>query len=149
MQNRDALTALSPGVPLWLIPPLEVSEWTQRIDWYLGFQIRRARSYRRFDFGADMRQLMESYENVVPKIPRTEDAPLMIASRQLLPNHQTVVVPSATDRTAWVATCFRVWKGLDRPSARVFLPPGLSRDEFVKLWPDQGHDEIEIVSSAP
>lgn len=150
MQDRDALTALSPGVPLWLIPPLDVSAWSKRIDWYLGFQIRRAIPYRRVDFGADMRQLMESYEDVIPKIARTESAPLMVASSQLLPNHQIVVIPEGGETKTWVETCHRVWKGLDQPATRVFLPPGLTREQFVKAWPsDEGHSDLEIVSAQP
>lgn len=145
MQERDALTALSPGAQLWLIPTLEVSEWSRRIDWYLGFQIRRSRPYRRFDFGPDIRQLMEAYEEPLPKIPRTDHAPLMVASTSLLPNHQTVVIPSEVD---WVATCHRVWKGLDEPAARIFLPPGLSPADFKKKWPSgTEHGSIEIVSA--
>jgi hypothetical protein len=150
MQDRDALTALSPGVPLWLIPPLEVSAWSKRIDWYLGFQIRRALPYRRFDFGPDMRQLIESYEDVIPKIARTDEAPLMVASSQLLPNHQTVVIPVSREKITWAETCHRVWKGLDQPATRVFLPPGLTREQFVKAWPGhEAHDSVEIVSTEP
>ncbi len=158
MQDRDALTALSPGVPLWLIPPLDVSAWSKRIDWYLGFQIRRAHPYRRFDFGPDMRQLMESYEEVIPKIARTEEAPLMVASSQMLPNRQTVVIPfaaagagpAAGAGVAWVETCYRVWKGLDQPATRVFLPPNLTRDQFSKAWPgDESHAAVEIISAQP
>jgi hypothetical protein len=145
MQDRDALTALSPGAQLWLIPSLDVSAWSRRIDWYLGFQIRRSRPYRRFEFGSDMRQLMEVYEETVPKIPRTENAPLMVASAELLPNRQTVVIPPGDD---WVASCHRIWKGLDEPAARVFLPPGLTRAEFEKKWPsDSDHGAVEVVSA--
>jgi hypothetical protein len=142
MQDRDALTALSPGAQLWLIPSLDISAWSRRIDWYLGFQIRRARPYRRFDFGPDMRQLMEVYEEHIPKIPRTENAPLMVASSSLLPNHQTVVIPESPD---WVAVCHRVWKDLDEPATRVFLPPKMTRKAFEAAWPEAG-SPLEVVS---
>jgi hypothetical protein len=145
MQDRDTLTALSPGAQLWLIPSLEVSTWSRRIDWYLGFQIRRALPHRRFEFGPDMRQLMESFEAPITKIPRTDQAPLMVASESLLPNHQTVVIPPSDD---WVGMCHRVWKGLDEPVTRIFLPPGLTRAEFEKKWPsDAEHGSVEVVSA--
>lgn len=145
MQERDALTALSSGSQLWLLPPLAISPWSRRIDWYLGFQIRRAIPYRRFEFGPDMRQLMEAYEETVPKIPRTENAPLMVASASMLPNHQTVVVPHESF-AEWVAGCHRVWKGLDEPSTRIFLPPGASRRQFEAAWPGGGPvDQLELV----
>ncbi len=145
MQDRDALTALSPGAHLWLIPSIEISAWSRRIDWYLGFQIRRALPHRRFEFGPDMRQLLEAFEEPIPKISRTENLPLMVASMSLLPNHQTVVIPPSDD---WIATCHRVWKGLDEPATRVFLPPGLTLQEFEKKWPsDVDHGSIEVVSA--
>jgi hypothetical protein len=69
----------------------------------------------------------------------------MVASSSLLPNHQTVVIPEVDD---WVGACFRIWKGLNEPSVRVFLPPGLTRAAFEKKWPgDVAHGSVEIVSA--
>ena len=120
MTERDALSALSPGATLWILPPLNESAWSTRIDWYLGFQLRRGLPHRRFDFSSDMRQLMEAYEETLPKIPRTDESPLMIASENLLPNHQTVMIPQkASENKEWVTTCHRVWKGLGSPATRI------------------------------
>jgi hypothetical protein len=150
MQERSALTALSPGAQLWLIPPLETSAWSKRIDWYLGFQIRRALPHRRFEFGPELRQLIDAYEDPIPRVSRTEEAPLMVASSMQLPNHQTVMIPGSTQVAEWVRSCHRVWKGLDQPSTRVFLPLGLSPSAFKKAWPDDiGESALEIVSALP
>lgn len=142
MQVRDALTAFAAGAQLWLIPPLDESAWSRKIDWYLQFQIRRSRPYQRFEFGPDMRQLMEAFEAEIPKIARTEQAPLMIASASYLPNHQTVVIPKRSD---WVETCHRVWLGLGEPVTRVFLPSGLTPAEFEKAWP-ASPEGLELVA---
>lgn len=152
MIERDALTALSPGATLWILPSLTESGWSTRIDWYLGFQLRRGLPHRRFDFSSDMRQLMEAYEETLPKIPRTEELPLMIASENLLPNHQTVLIPSKpTDGAEWVKSCKRVWKGLGSPITRIFLPKSISGTEFEKTWgksqASAADDAIELVNS--
>lgn len=152
MTERDALSALSPGATLWILPPPSESAWSTRIDWYLGFQLRRGLPHRRFDFSSDMRQLMEAYEETLPKIPRTDESPLMIASENLLPNHQTVMIPqTATENKEWVTTCHRVWKGLGSPATRIFLPKSISRPDFEKAWPKShscsSEDTIELVNS--
>lgn len=134
MTECDALSALLPGAPLWVIPALEQSTWGPRIDWYLGFQIRRALPHRRFEFSDSMRQLMEAYEEKIPKVGRTEDSPLMIASANLLPNHQTVLVPQR-DSVEWVKSCHKVWVGMGRPTARIFLPKSIPKAFFEKTWP--------------
>lgn len=150
MQEKDLLTALSPGVQLWFIPPLEASPWSKRIDWYLGFQIRRAKPHKPANFSSELHELVESLEVDVPTMRLTKDAPLMIASEMLLPNHQTVVVPlndsEDTSLAQWTVSCHRIWLGLGQPSARVFLPEKLSVQAFAAKWPQKDAlDRLEVV----
>lgn len=150
MQEKDSLTALAPGVQLWMIPPLAHSEWSKRIDWYLGFQIRRSEPHQAVVFSPEMKALVDELEVEVPPLNLSPQTPLMIASETLLPNHQTVVVPMIGGEESavsqWVVSCHRVWSGLGKPGARVFLPNKMTKAQFLAKWPqkDSG-SEIEIV----
>lgn len=126
-----------------MIPPLDKSAWSTRIDWYLGFQLRRGVPHKRFEFSNDIRQLMESYEAPLPRIPRLDSAPLMVASETRLPNHQTVLIPEADSTQEWAKSCHRIWRGLGRPPTRVFLPKGVTRDQFERAWPREPGESSE------
>jgi hypothetical protein len=155
MQEKDLLTALSPGAQLWFVPPLEASHWAKRIDWYLGFQIRRAGPHQPANFSPELHNLVETLEVDVPMMRLAKEAPLMIASETLLPNHQTVVVPLAAtgvsdESTAfaqWTLACHRIWQGLGQPLVRVFLPDRLSAQAFAAKWPQKDAlDDLQVVA---
>lgn len=151
MQEKDSLTALSPGVQLWMIPPLAHSEWSKRIDWYLGFQIRRAEPHQPAGFSKELHGLVESLEVDVPMMRLAKEAPLMIASEMLLPNHQTVVVPVGADDSAfaqWASACHRIWMGLGKPGTRIFLPNKMTKAQFLSKWPQKDAEtSLELVVS--
>lgn len=150
MQEKDLLTALSPGAQLWFVPPLEASRWSKRIDWYLGFQIRRAGPHQPANFSPELHGLVESLEVDVPMMRLSKDAPLMIASEMLLPNHQTVVVPLVSgEETAmgqWAVSCHRIWLGLGQPMVRIFLPEKMTPQAFAAKWPQkEALERLEVV----
>ena len=135
-----------------MIPPLAHSEWSKRIDWYLGFQIRRAGPHRPANFSPELHTLVETLEVDVPMMRLSPEAPLMIASETLLPNHQTVVVPLASEDDSqfsqWAILCHRIWTGLGKPGVRIFLPNKMSRAQFLAKWPQkEAASDLEIVVS--
>lgn len=162
MKVLDAASALLPGVELWLMPPLEQSPWTRKIDWYLGFQLRRAGPHRPAQFSGELNQIVQDNEVELPAALAPESlvrlsntSPLMIASEMLLPNHQTIIVPNtdsgnrSEELVRWAVACHKIWHRLGEPNVRVFLPEGASVAAFEKAWPPSHDHEIEVVSAAP
>jgi hypothetical protein len=150
MKRIDSTEALSPGCELWVLPPREKSQWAERIDWYLGFQIERARPHKPAQFSPDLQEVIERWEFEIPAVRLASDdpskTPLMIASSRLLPNRMTVVLPSSTD-AEWIAEAHRVWTGLGRPKVRAFLPSSVSPGAFETRWPKEDRDaEVEFIS---
>lgn len=92
-----------------------------------------------------MKHLVDVFEKDIPKIVSTESAPLLIASSSLLPNHQTVFIPEI-DASNWARSCHKIWLGLGRPTARLFLPKALSKAAFEKAWPQSdANSDIQVV----
>lgn len=132
--------ALIPGADLWVVGDLESSQWTQKIDWYLNFQIARSKTHKTVEQGTELKSVISQWEVEAPKIDLAATMPLMIASSDLLPNHSTVLVPQAGDVKTWAKRVFEVWKQLDEPSLRVFLPRGVESTSFANAWPGSKDD---------
>jgi hypothetical protein len=143
--------ALNAGCDLWLIADAERSSWSRKIDWHLNFQILRSLAHQTPRLSPELRRVLEDAEVEAPEIEATSAVatPLMIASRDLLPNRQTVSVPVPDEGgdAAWVKACHAVWNQLGRPRARVFLPDTMKPDLFSKSWPKSDADaSVELVS---
>ncbi|MES2965365.1 MAG: hypothetical protein V4760_15890 [Bdellovibrionota bacterium] len=146
MTTLEASQALSNGRITWLVPDLEHSKWAQRIDWYLNFQITRAEPHRPASFAPELQEIMEKWEFEAPAVRLNSVAPLMIASPELVPNHQTVVIPVRGSEAEWVLSCHRVWVGLGRPAVRLFLPEGFKTSSVESRWPKADAEaDVELV----
>jgi len=138
---------LQVGADLWLVADPAASAWTRTIDWYLNSQIMRAECRQAPAPAPELLRIEEEWGCERPAISLEASAPLMIASSRLLPNRQTVVVPYAGSVGAWVQACVRVWQEMKLPSTRVFLPEGISIDDFQKSWPRADSlGEIDLVA---
>lgn len=146
MKTLDSAEALSNGRITWIVADLEHSKWAQRIDWYLNFQITRSVPHRPASFAPELQEIIEKWEFEAPAVRLSPITPLMIASSELVPNHQTVVVPVKGVEADWVLACHRVWVGLGRPPLRLFLPEGFKPSSVSMRWPkaDDGAD-VELV----
>lgn len=140
--QRTEEAALLPGAELWVVPTLDASPWTQKIDWYLNFQILRSTEHLAPEPPPELRDVVAEWEHEVPAIEVSKAAPLMVASSELLPNHAVVVVPPAGSPAAWVESVHKVWTKLDRPSLRVFLPEALGAQDFASSWPKSDRDSL-------
>ncbi|HVK62673.1 MAG TPA: hypothetical protein VM432_14035 [Bdellovibrionales bacterium] len=146
MKVVDQLEAFSPSSQVWLVPDLEHSEWTKKIDWYLNYQIKRSTPHTPALFSKELEEVIARSEFESPTVRLDPQAPMMIACEKLVPAAQTVVVPFKTDAD-WISTCHRVWVGLARPSVRIFLPRGMTMAGFTKVWPKQDSDgAVEVLT---
>jgi hypothetical protein len=133
-QVLSSVSALNPGADLWIVPEFDSSRWTQKLDWYLNFQILRNHRHsmpevRNYTLYVQNQTGLEPYRAELPKT-----APLMINSEAFFPNKWVVVVPVANEFRHWVEEVSKVWDGLKHPSLRVFLPTGLSASSFFEEW---------------
>lgn len=128
--------ALNPGAELWIVPDFDCSRWTQKLDWYMNFQILRNVRHsmpevRNYTLFVQHETGLEPYQHPVPK-----QAPLMITSEAFFPNKWVVVIPVSNNFKAWVKAVSGVWENLKSPTMRVFLPTGQSASSFLDEWKD-------------
>lgn len=140
--------ALQAGADIWIVPDLENSEWTQRIDWYLNFQIFRSETHLTPKASAELEQVLAEWDIDAPGVSQAKTSPLMIASSDRLPNHAVVVVPFVGGEIkSWAEKVHETWSRLDAPRLRVFLPSGLTAARFSDAWP--GPDEALSLALVP
>ena len=58
---------------------------------------------------------------------------LMILSKRLLPNDQTVFVESP-NLTEWLKQAHKIWQGLAQPAVRLFLPRGAAVEQVQESF---------------
>lgn len=126
-------SALNPGADLWIVPDLNHSKWTSKIDWYLNFQIVKATRRESPRISPFLNEVLENTGLSVPNF-KTELAPLLIQSQSLLPNKWVLVVDYTNDMQSWVTQIAKVWEDLQRPSLRIFLPSGQSASPLSESW---------------
>jgi len=127
--------AYNPGSDLWIFPELEESQWTQKVDWYLNFQIQKNSQRSSLSISDDIRSTLNACEISVPDFTTTaESSALMISSHLQLPNKWIVVTPGSKNFRAWVKNLYQLWMKLKEPSLRVFLPTGVLANAFVESW---------------
>ncbi len=120
-----------PGDDLWIIPDYENSKLTQKIDWYLNFQISKSKMHHRPIISNFLEKTLEQCE--LPKFNFTEKNILMIAPQNLLPS-QWVVVVSFQNLLQWKSEIDRVWNDLGTPKTRVFLPKQIMVNDIDQTW---------------
>lgn len=128
--------AFSIGADLWILPDLPRSSWAQTVDWYVNFQLSKARLHTPAKFSPELQDLVDRHSSEVFRIEVHPKAPLFLATEKLLPNRETVVLPYEESLETWLDKAVAVWKRLNSPPLRVFLPDETASSEFVKLWED-------------
>lgn len=141
MNILSSASAFNPGSDLWIVPDSANCHWTQKLDWYLNFQIIKGQRHlspeiRIFTKLIQKETGLESYEQSLPK-----GAPLMVTSEAFFPNKWVVVVPMAENFSLWVRQISGIWENLKHPSLRIFLPTGQNAGSFNKEW--QAHHAFE------
>lgn len=128
-------SAWNPGADLWILPALTESPWTSKLDWYLNFQLSKASRHESQQVPEYLNSVLAQTEQATYKFSAQSLRPLMISSSELLPN-KWVVLLSEKDFSGseWITQAHSIWTGLQRPSLRIFLPPGQSAGQFQKEW---------------
>ena len=125
-------SCFSPGSQLWVSERLEDSVWSQKIDWYLNYQLTRSRQLHARELPKVVQNIM-STEDVYTLEASSNDI-LMVAAQHFLPVRQIILVPKQKDFKAWLETVQGVWQKLLKPSTRIFCAPGADLKLFDKLW---------------
>ena len=133
--------ALAPGADLWIVPERKKSALTQKIDWYLNFQIARSVQHQSKMLSPIVTQILESCELKGYNFYPEEADALLILSTRNLPNRWVMVLKGSEDMDYWLNTALQKWRALNSPSLRVFLPEGAKLPEVSKLWKRIGGDD--------
>ncbi len=143
----SAHTALVPGSDLWVLPQLTESYWTERINWYLNFQISRAESHKSKAL-SDL-QIQEIHEFDLPHFEPQNNIPnaLLIGSRDSLPNSQTIVLKFNQDIEVWLKDIQHIWSALGQPKIRIFAPKKIKAENISQIWTEEKLSIVESQSS--
>jgi hypothetical protein len=143
--------AFNPGSDLWVIPDLVESAISQRIDWYLNFQIHRFLVHSKKEISQALKEIMTQCElkdlDFISN-NKKKNYGLLISSCHLLPNRWIYCLNvSSIGASQWVQNSFDVWSKLNQPSIRYVLPKTLSSVEFSPLLESHSFtQDISIVS---
>ena len=102
MNILSQASALNPGSDLWIVPDFPKSNWAQKLDWYLNFQIVKASRHAPPGLSDFLVQMIEKTELKIPSFELLSQAPLLIHSQPLLPNKWVAVVPYADNFKHWM-----------------------------------------------
>lgn len=143
LQTLYTAGAFGPGSDLWIIPDPNLSSWSKLIDWYLNYQISRAKLHQPMRLPERVQLILEENEIPPVDIALSTDTPLMLAAENRLPSQQVVVLPSCENGKDWLARAHKVWEQLGKPTLRLFLPNDFDATQFQTQWPG-GIDETDI-----
>lgn len=137
--------ALMDGADLWILPSLQVSEWTRQLDWPLNLLITRAQHHPRPELAPELKKIVIENGMKSAHTAQSEEAPLLVGSQGLLPNRLTAVVPG-TQCEPWIKSGLKLWQELRTPKARIFLPAFAPWEKVKATWPGTADvSDIEIV----
>ena len=143
--------ALGAGADIWVLPSFNKTTWARNIDWYLNFQLSKAQICQPKPIDAELKNLikdgpLEDMPSWPPHPLAHSEAPLLVASSQLLPNRAVIQLPLENGKK-WTTRVYKIWKQLDKPSLRLFLPRTLSERDFEFYWPEPV--QIESIAVVP
>lgn len=143
-------SAFNPGADLWIIPSASTqSSWRQRVDWYLNFKLTNSHRHQSFHLNTFLQEILEETElkSEIDQQKTDTHAPLMIGAFPNLPCRWVVEVPVHSE--PWAEQCHLIWKQLNFPSLRVFLPQTILPGQFQEAWlQNSSVEEYSIVSDS-
>lgn len=129
------------GAETWIVPPLFLSQWAQKVNWLLNFQLSRAEKHVASDLPEKMEKILED-EEIEPfslSHSRVERQSLLVINPNLLPNKFTVQVfdinntAGQLDFSRWVSASLKICEKLKTSSVRIFAPKDLPASKLQAL----------------
>lgn len=133
----------SAGASLWILPTPQKSAFAAEVDWYLNFQIAQAKKRELTPLTPELLRIAKEHEIPIAERPDVRGQPLLIASSFQLPADQVIEI-DAESSNEWTKKTLSVWKDLGSPTLRVFLPQGMTPDQFKKGWGANSMDEVSV-----
>jgi len=131
----NATQALDSGDDLWILPLDLESPWYQRLNWLTNFSLTTNELHTRPKLHPWLIKILETCDIPTPDIPVAD--PILIPVSQWLPSEWLVLVPCTTNNESlFIQSISKIWKQLQEPSLRLFLPPTLSLKDWESLWKD-------------
>ena len=124
--------ALGAGADIWILPSFDQTNWTKIINWCLNFQLSKSKTFQPKPPPPDFQELVAGKFSL--KDYRAKPlAPLFICSSEFFPN-QLVIKLAFKDEEFWIYRAYNIWRQLQRPTVRFFLPRTLAETDFESLW---------------
>lgn len=131
MEKVSLANSFLPGADLWVSSDLHHGRLTERLDWYLNFQVTKAGHHKTAQISENLQNVLEQCGLQKFDFAGDDEQSLLIASQGHLPNRWVLIVPYSE---TWAARIHQAWKSLGSPSTRIFLPTKMSMDQFEKQW---------------
>ncbi len=129
----NAAHAFDSGDDLWILPLDLESPWYQRLNWLTNFSLTTNELHSRPKLHPWLVKILETCDIPAPEIPVTE--PLLVPISPWLPSEWLVLVPySVHHEILFIQSIGKIWKQLQEPSLRLFLPPSITLQEWESLW---------------
>lgn len=140
--------AFGSGSQLWVLPQVEESDLVKKMDWYLNFQIAKSKKHKDPALSDEIEKMINNFKLRLPNYKPNRSHPLMISADKSFPCEMVVLVPY-TQADTWVQSIDKLWKELNKPRLRVFLPKNLTVESFQKNWAELSPpiDEVTLVPS--
>lgn len=132
----NSTQALDSGDALWILPFDLESPWYQRLNWLTNFSLTTNELHSRPKLHPWLLKILETCEIPPPNIPLAE--PLLVPVSPWLPSEWLVLVPfNSANETLFIQTIAKIWKQLQAPSLRLFLPTSMTLKNWETLWNEQ------------
>lgn len=138
----------SEGADLWVIPDIHNSPWKWSLEWSSNFQISKSLNHPAPEWPAQALDTFKNWEadDFVQKDPGKAYWTL-ISVDKLLPT-KWLVYSTQSEKPALVEALDKLWRGLDQPSTRLFIPKEWTQKELKGLKSDcLKNDATEIISA--
>lgn len=146
--SMNRAQAFSPGAKLWIVPSTAANPLLlQRIDWYLNFQLSRARFHQPRALAQPLKDILTENELEIlqPSHSNPDNTPLAVIAGDRLPTNIVVQMPETTPQK-WIQLAHTVWNHFGKPNVRVFLSQEIDSNFFAKYWSTSPTDEVAVVS---
>jgi hypothetical protein len=145
MQVISRSQAFNAGAQLWVIPNAS-DNVVRRIDWYLNFQLSRARLHQKQPVAPALKSVLIENEMGDFSTDVTADSPLAVIAGDRLPAELVVELPY-TSPLKWLETVHAIWERFDKPRLRIFAPDALPAAQIAKSWPGATSDDFSVVGN--